>query len=112
MTAAKKMTAAQIITSYEAGKSLREISAACGYTVEGVRQVLKRNGVELRAAGYYLRKERTETFADEMITDLPKFLEPITLDLLTDWFGADPEKVATTVKRLFLLGKLTIQVAP
>lgn len=111
MTSTKKMTPSQIVTSYQAGKSLREVSSASGYTVEGVRQVLKRNGVEMRSRGSHPYQERPETFANELFSDLPNFREPVTLDVLTDWYGAEPEKVASTVKRLFLLGKLSIQVA-
>lgn len=112
MIRAKTMTVTQIITSYEAGESLSQISSVSGYTVEGVRQALKRNGVEMRPVGQHSTRDRASTFADELFADIPTFREPVTLNVLTDWFGAEPEKVATTVKRLFLLGKLTVQVAP
>jgi hypothetical protein len=37
-----------VVTAYTAGASLRRLAQACDLTVEGVRQVLLRRGVELR----------------------------------------------------------------
>lgn len=43
-----KLDSKRIVLGYAAGLSLREISLALGYSLEGVRQTLLRNGVKIR----------------------------------------------------------------
>lgn len=41
----------QIKSEYESGSSLRTIAKDWGYSIEGIRKILKRNGVKMRLHG-------------------------------------------------------------
>ncbi len=75
-----------------------------------------RNGVVGKAYRMGWKKRQGDGLKEtdlsvELLADLPSFQAPVTIKLLTDWYGAKPSRVAAAVGILFRSGHLKIGMA-